>query len=127
MLAGELGDAGGRSGLPALDEASLEVPHHRLGDAGVGDAVHVAIEQALLVGGGEVAVAGDAFVIVVGDEVKYVLLEVGAGADDGVHLAFANHVREGNAELGRGHGPGEGDHHFATGLEVILVALGGIE
>ncbi len=87
----------------------------------------MAVEQGLLVGGGEVAVVGNALVVVVGDEVEDVLLEVGAGADDGVDLVLADHLGEGEAELGGGHGAGEGDEHLAAGLQVGLVALGGVD
>ncbi len=48
------------------------------------DAVHVALEQRLLIGGREVAVVRHALVVVMGDEIEDVLLEVRAGAADGV-------------------------------------------
>jgi len=113
---------------PFLEHDVLDAAHGlHLGDAGVGDAVHVAGEQRLLVGGGEVAVAGDALVVVVRDEVEDVLFEIGAGADDAVDLVLADHLGEGDAELGGGHGATEGDEHLAAGLQVGLVALGGVE
>ena len=62
-----------------------------------------------------------------GDEIEDIFLEVGAGADDSVDLVLADHLGEGDAELGGGHGAGEGDEHLATGGEVGLVALGGVE
>ena len=87
----------------------------------------MALDEGLFVGGGEVAVVGDALVVVVGDEVEDVFFEVGAGADDGVDFVLADHLGEGEAELGGGHGAGEGDEHLAAGLEVGLVAFGGVE
>jgi hypothetical protein len=65
--------------------------------------------------------------MVVGDEVEDVLLEVGARADDRMDLVAADHLGQRETELGGGHRPGEGDEHLAPGLEVRLVALGGIE
>lgn len=87
----------------------------------------MAVEQGLLVGGGEVAIVGHTLVIIVGDEVEDVLLKVRTGADDGVDLVLTDHLGEGEAELGRGHGPGEGDEHLAAGLQVGLVTLGRVD
>ena len=81
------------SGFPFLKDCRLD-PAHRLhlGDAGVRHAVHVALQQTHLIGGSEVAVVGDALVVVVSDEVEDILLEVGTRAADGVHLALTDHL-----------------------------------
>ncbi len=110
---------------PLLEHLVLDAAHGlHLGDAGVGDAVHVAGEQLGFVGGGEVAVVGHALVKVVSDEVEDVFLEIGAGAADAVNLVLADHLGEREAELGGAHGAADGDEHFAAGGEVLVVAFG---
>ena len=112
---------------PLFEDDIFDAAHgFHFGDAGVGDAVHVALEEGLLVGGGEVAVVGDAFVEIVGDEVEDVFLEVGAGADDAVDFSLADHFGEGDAEFGGAHGAGEGHEHDAAGVEVAGVGFGGV-
>ena len=97
-----------------------------LGDAGVGDAVQVAREQGVLVGGREVAVLRDADVVLVGDEVEHILLEIGAGAADPMDLAGADHLRQRQPDLGRAHRPGERHQHLAAALEVGAVGARGV-
>ncbi len=95
--------------LPQIEQHVLH-PAHRLflGDAGVGDPVEVAVEQRLFVGPREVAVVGDADVVVVRHQIEDVLLEVGAGAADAVDLALADHLGQRQPDLGGGHGARHG-------------------
>ena len=81
-------------------------------------------QQLLLVLGGQLAVVRDAHVVIVGHQVEDVLLEVGAGAADGVHLVLADHLGERQAELGRAHGAGERHQHLAALVEVAHVGIG---
>ena len=112
---------------PLFENDIFDAAHgFHFGDAGVGDAVHVALEEGLFVGGGEVAVVRDALVEVVGDKVEDVFFEVGAGADDAVDFSLADHFSEGNAQLGRAHGAGEGHEHDASLIEVAGVGFGGV-
>jgi hypothetical protein len=97
------------------------------GDAGIGHAVHMPLEQGLLVGGRQVAVIRHALVVVVRDEVEDVLLEVGAGAADAVDLVLPDHFRERQAELGGAHRARERDEHLAALGQVRLIRLGGVE
>ena len=69
---------------------------------------------------------GDAFIEVVGHQVKNILFQVGAGADDEVHLILADHLGEGEAQLGGAHGPRQGDHHPPPLGQVDPVAFRGI-
>ena len=85
------------------------------------------LEQRLLIGGREIAVVRHALVVIVRHEVEDVLLEVGAGAADAVHLVLADHFGERKAELGGAHRAGEGDEHLAAVGEVIDVALGRVD
>jgi hypothetical protein len=94
---------------------------------GVGDPVELPVEECLLVGRCQVAVVGDPDVVVVGHQVEQVLLEVGAGAADGVHLALPDHLGQGQAELGGGHGAGQGDQHAPVIVEELLVGAGGVD
>ena len=76
-----------------FEHRRLDAPHRLvLGDARVGDAIEVPLEQALLVGRREVAVVRHALVVIVRDEVEDVLLEVGPGAADAGHLALPDHL-----------------------------------
>ncbi len=95
-----------------------------LGDAGVGDAVHVAVQERLLVRRGEVPVVGHALVEVVGHQVEHVLFQVRARAGDEVHLVLADHLREAQAQLGRAHGPRQAHHHLTAVQEVGPVPFG---
>ena len=98
------------------------------GNAGnVRHAVHVPIEQILLIGGGEMAVVRNALVIVVRDQVENILLQIRARADDGVDFVLTDHRRERDAEFGGGHRARQRHEHLAAGLEVGLIALGRID
>ena len=85
------------------------------------------VEQRLLVLGGQVAVVRHALVVVVRHEVEDVLLEIGAGAADGVDLVLADHLGEREAELGGAHGAGERHQHLAALLEVAPVGVGRVD
>ncbi len=101
--------------FPFVEDDLFDAAHgFHFGNAGVGDAVHVAVEQGLLVRRGEVAVVWHALVEVVGDVVEDILFEISAGAADGVHLVLADHFREGEAEFGGAHGAGDGHEHLAA-------------
>jgi hypothetical protein len=73
----EIALAGLVGGQPLLGDGGLDAAHGlALGDARVGHAVHVPVQQILLVLGREVAVVRHALVVVVGDEIEDVLLQV---------------------------------------------------
>ena len=96
------------------------------GNAGVRHAVHVAVEQRLFVLRRQRAIAGNAFVIVVGDEIENVFFEIRAGAGDQINFVAANHFGERKAEFRRAHRAAERDHHFAAVVEMRNVAFCGI-
>jgi hypothetical protein len=113
---------------PLGEHRVLDAPHRlHLGDAGVGDAVHVPVEQRLLVLGRQLPVVRHALVVVVGDQVEHVLLEVRAGAADRVDLALADHLREADPELRRAHRPTQGHEHLPAARQVPVVALGCVD
>ena len=114
--------------VPLVDERRLD-PAERLllGDARVGHAVHPALQERLLVGRREVAPVGEPLVVVVGDEVEQVLLQVRARARDDVDVVAPDHLGEREPELGRRHGAGEGDEHLAAAVDVGAVRLGGVD
>src|SRR5205085_10918715 len=60
------------------------------------------------------------------DKIEKVLLQIRAGAGNGVDFFLTNHLGERNAELGRAHRAGESDHHFAATIEVRGVSVGGV-
>jgi hypothetical protein len=73
----------------------------------------VALEQRLLVGGRQVAVIRHALVVIVRDEIEDVLLEIRAGAADGVDLVLPDHFRQREAEFRRAHRAGQRHEHLA--------------
>ncbi len=111
------------SSTGALDAADRLV----LGDAGVGHAVQVLVEQLFFLLGRQVAVVRNAHVVIVRDEVEDVFLEVGARAADRVHLAAADHLGERQAQLGGAHGARERDQHLAAAVQVLHVGIGRVD
>ena len=113
---------------PLLEHDLLDPAHSlHFRDAGVGDAVHVPLEERHLVFGSQVPVVGHALVVVVRHEVEDVLFQVRAGADDRVNLARTDHGRERDPELRRGHRACKRHEHLAARLDVVLEGLRGIE
>ena len=102
----------------------LDAPHGLpLRDAGIGDPVHVPLEQRLLVFRAQLPVMRHALVAFVGHEVEDVLLQVRPGARDGVHLVLADHLGQGDPQLRRRHRAGQGDQHLVPGGEMAVVVL----
>ena len=101
-------------------------PPHRLslGDARVRDAIHVTIQQRLLVFGSELPVMRHLFVMIVRDEIEDVLLEIRAGATDRMDLVAADHLRERHPDLGGRHRAGDGHKHFPAAIEMADVVVG---
>jgi len=110
---------------PVAQHRLLDASHRfAFGDARVGHAVHVALEQRLLILSGQMPVVGHALVGVVRDEVEDVFLEVCAGATDRVHLVPADHLGQGKAELGCRHRPRQCDEHRPAAFEMFDVIVG---
>ncbi len=95
-------------------------------NAGVGHAVHVAIEQRLFVLGSERAITRHALVVIVRDEIENVFFQIRAGAGDELHLVPPDHFRERQTKLRRAHRAAERDHHLAALVEMRDVALRGV-
>jgi hypothetical protein len=110
--------------VPQLEHVVLDLPHRLLfRDAGVGDAVQMALEQLLVVLGPQLPEVRHADVVVVRDQIVDVLLQVRAGDGDGVHLPAPDELGDHDAQLGGAHGPAHGEHHLAAGGEVDLPRL----
>ena len=110
---------------PPVQHRGLDPPHRLvLGNARVGDAIQVPIEQRLFVGRREVAIVRHPHVVIVRHEVEDVFLEVGAGAADAGHLVLPDHLGERAPEFGRAHRAGERHEHRAAGVEVGAVGIG---
>ena len=113
--------------LPLFEHDVLDAPHRLvLGDAGVGHAVELTLEQLLLVLRRQIAVTRQPLVMGMRDEIEDVFFEVGARAADGVHLALADHLRERDAQLGRAHRSRQRHHHRTARLEVRDVGERGV-
>jgi len=127
-LVGEVALPGFVSLDPFLEDDALDAAHGlHLGDAGVGDPVHVTAEQLGFVGGGQIAIVGHALIEIVGDEVEDVFLKIGSGTRDAVNLVLADHLGEGKSQLCRAHGAANGDEHLSARGEMGVIALGGID
>jgi hypothetical protein len=110
--------------LPFTQDDVLEAAEGLLlGDAGVGDAVEMLVEERLLLLRGEVAPVRDAAVVVVRDEIVEIFLQVRPGAGNAVDLPLADQFRERNAELRRAHRPGHREKHPPPGIEQIPPSL----
>ena len=80
--------------LPTLQQAALDVAHDRLGDARIGDPIHPALVQRLLVISGQIPPRLDDLVILAGHEVENILLQIGARTRNRVHLTRPYHPSE---------------------------------
>ena len=87
------------------------MPHHEL----------------LLILGAQLAIVREAHVVIVRHQVEDVLLQVGAGAADGVNLPLADHLGERQAEFGRAHGAGQRHEHLPAVVEVAPVSIGRVD
>ena len=76
--------------------------------------------------GAQLPVIWNSFVLAAGNEVEEILLEVGAGAGDGVNFVLTDHFRERYAKLSRAHRSGQRDHHFSAMIEMSDVGVGGV-
>ena len=113
---------------PFLQHHTLDAAHClHLGYARVGDAIHVTIEESVLVGGSEIAIVRDALIEIVRDEIEDVLFQIGARATDGMHLVLADHLGKRPAEFRGAHCAGHGNEHLAAGFEVGAICIGGID
>lgn len=114
-------------GLPLFEDDMLETAKGLLlGDAGVGDAIEMLFEERLLLLRGEVAPVRDAAVVIVGDEVVEVFLEVRSGAADAVNLPESNHLGERETEFGGAHCTRHREEHAAARVEQLMPAASGI-
>ena len=87
----------------------------------------MALEQGCFIGRGQVAVVRHPLVEIMGYEVEDILLQVGPGAADNLHFILANQFGQLNTHFGGAHGSGQGNHHFTTLGEVLVVAIGGVD
>ena len=95
-------------------------------NARIGHAVHMPFEQLLFIFRRQRAIAGHPLVIIVGDEVENILLQIRAGAGDELHLVLPDHFGERKTELRGAHCAPERDHHLAALVEMSDVALCGV-
>ena len=110
--------------VPLLDDDSLDAPHgFFFGDASVGNAIQVMLEEVDFLLGRKVTVVGHALVMIVRDQVVHVLFQIGPGAANPVDFALANHLGQGEAQLGGTHGARDRDQHFASLIQVVPITL----
>gem|GEM_PF-6887510 len=109
---------------PLLQHDFLDPPHgFHFGNAGVGHAIHVPVQQILFVVGRQVPVVRHPLVIIMGHEIENILLQVRTRADNRVDLVAPDHLRERNTQFRRRHGAGQRDQHLSARLEVTFITL----
>jgi hypothetical protein len=110
---------------PFFEHLVLDAPHGlHLGNASVGNAVHVPRQQLRFVGRSQVAVVRNALVEVMRDQIEHIFFQIGAGAADAVNLVLAYHLRQRKPQLGCAHGSADGHEHFAASGNVFVVGFG---
>ena len=81
--------------LPVLQDLALDAAHGLfLGDARIGHAIEAALAQGQFFVIGQIAVIGDAAVMIVRDEIENIFFEVGARGAYGVHFILPDHLRK---------------------------------
>ena len=113
---------------PLVRDHRLDTAHRfHLRDTRVRHAIHVPLHQLHFILRSQVTVVRHALIIIMGDEIENILLQIRTRAHDRVDLVRPNHLGERDPELRRGHRACERDQHFAPGCEVRLVTLRGID
>ena len=114
-------------GDPIFDDHLLDLADGiLLRNAGIGHAVEMTAQQLFLGLRAQLAVVGYAFVLAARDQIKEVLLQVRAGAGNGMDFILTNHFSEGDTQLGRAHRASERDHHFPAAIEMRDVGVGSV-
>ena len=99
--------------VPFLHHNALDAPHGLFfGNARVGHAIQMALEQFHFFGRRELPVIGNALVMIVRYEVVDVFFEVRARAADSVHFVLPDHFRERYPQLGGAHRARERNQHL---------------
>ena len=111
--------------LPECQHGVFNTSHGFLfGNAGVGYAIEMAIEQRLFVSRSEVAIMRHALVVVVRHQIEHIFLEIRSGAGDGVDFILPNHLGQRQPQLGRAHRACERHKHFSATGQLRVVGLG---
>ena len=112
---------------PFLENHILNTAHgFHFRNAGIRDAIHVAGEQLLLIGRSEVSIVRNALVKIMRHQIEDVLLQVRSRANDAMNFSLTNHLREGNSQLSRAHGPGKRHEHDSALIQMAGISLCGI-
>ena len=109
--------------LPALDQSTLDVSHHGLGDARVRDPVHPAFVEGLFVLSGQISPRRNDLIFPSREQVEDVLFEIGTGTGDRMYLPGTDHTGQRNSKFPRRHRPRHRDEHPATCVHVCLICL----
>ncbi len=76
---------------------------------------------------GQIAVVGDAAVMIVGDEIKNIFFQIRARGADGVNFILPDHLGQGQSQFRCAHRAGHGQQHFSALLQVAAIGFGGID
>src|SRR5690606_28588193 len=83
-------------------------------------------EQIALILRTEVAVVRDTEIMVVGNEIENIFLQISACAGDDLHFVLPDHLSKRKPQLSRTHSAGKRNHHVMAIVELIDIAFGGI-
>ena len=126
-LMGEIALAGLVGLHPLLKHCCLHTPHRLVfRNTGVGHPIHVALEQAFFFLRRELAIMRHTFVMVVRNEIKNVLFQIGAGARDPVNLILTDHLGQRDTQLGGAHSTRDGHEHLPARVKQPFICLSGI-
>src|SRR5207237_10637227 len=84
---------------PVVDDQTLDPADGFLfGNAGIGHAIQMAFQKLLFLLRAELAVVWKTLVFGARDQIEEVLLQIRAGAGDGMDFVLTNHLRQRNTE-----------------------------
>ena len=115
------------SGDPFLNDKLFDSPNSLLfRNARIGHPVQMPGKQFLFLLRRQRPIIRDALILAARDEIEEVLLQIRAGASNGVDFFLPNHFRQRDAQFGSAHRASESDHHFSAAIEMRDVGVRGV-
>ena len=115
------------AGDPFLQHGFFDPPHgFHFGNAGIGDAVHMAVQKGHFIRSSQITIVGHTLVVVVRDQIEDILFKIGAGAADRMNLVLPYHLRQREAQLSGAHSPRDRHKHAPSLFEMSRIGVGRI-
>ena len=114
-----------RVGLcPDIDHRLFQPAHCLMfRNARVRHAVHMPVEQFLLILRRQIAIIRHAFVEIMRDEIEKIFLQIRSRTRNDLHLVLPNHLRQAQPQLRRRHCTRQRDHHLVAHRDMRLIAF----